>query len=195
MKVSKGLNVVHVALVMIGVAVVLFMYFGRDRLVERMEDASKIVKQKVGPRGRRGERGPRGASGGEFKMMGRLGEIGCLEKDNAGSGKCIATVNKLGGVALGKKGYDLEQIWQHQTDGTLRNMGRDKCLHVKKNEGVGADDLVMKGCSDDPTKWHYNRTMKLIPAGGNEDWGLGLGKNGEVGLVEAAKASQWTFFS
>lgn len=202
----KGLKlkigVVHISVVVFVLVVLLFVYYSRDRLVERMEDGAgddnggkRGKRGLMGPRGRRGERGPTGKAGGEFQIMGRLGDVECLEKDNSGTGSCHATVNKLGGVALGKKGFDTEQVWKHMSDGTLKNMGRDRCLHIKKNEGVGSDDVEMAHCDSDPTRWHYDSNMMLRPVSGSDGWALGTGKGGQLEMVKKEKAKKWTFFS
>jgi len=194
---SMSLKVVHLSLIMLSLAVVLFVYFGRDKLVERMENDLAIEKGDrglPGPRGKRGGRGPTGAAGGEFKMMGRLSDVSCLEGDSTGVGSCHATVNKLGGIALGKTSHDLGQIWQHQSDGTMKNLGRDRCLNIKKNEGVGADAVQLDRCGD-TTRWHYDTRMRMMPVAQNDGWALGADKDGILAMVESKNAKQWTFFN
>lgn len=197
-KLGMKMGVVHIAVIIFVFVILLFVYYSRDRLVERMENEDDDKRGKrgmMGPRGRRGERGPTGKAGGEFQVMGRLGDVECLEKDNSGTDSCHATVNKLGGIALGKKGFDMEQVWKHMSDGTLKNMGRDRCLHIKKNEGVGSDDVEMAHCDSDPTRWHYDSNMMLRPVSGNDGWALGTGKGGQLEMVKKEKAKKWTFFS
>lgn len=194
--ISKG---VYVAITVLCVAIVLLMYFGRDRLVENLENQKESGEKGdrgiPGPRGRRGEKGARGEAGGEFRVMGRLADVGCLENEGKGGGDCYAGVNKLGGVALGKKSFDLGHVWQHMSDGKLKNMENEKCLNVVRNEGVGKDKVGLARCKEHggSTMWHYDSAMRLIPIGVDGS-ALGKGKDGKVGLVNTTDATKWTFF-
>ena len=199
---------VKMAIVVLVCAVVLFVYLGRDRIEERMteafdgsgdSDGKRGPRGVMGPRGLQGEQGEKGDAGGEYQMLGRLGNVGCLETGTGGK-SCYSEVDKLGGnVSLASKGYGLNQVWQHLSDGGLKNVGTGKCLNVVKNKGVGTDRIGMGTCGTsedgDGTSWYYDGIARMIPKG-EDGWVLGSDKSGVMSLqkVKSGNAYQnWTF--
>lgn len=194
---------IRLAIMVLCIVVALFIYLSRDKFIENMENAQENNdnlddtigrRGMMGPRGLTGKRGPKGESGGEYKMMGRLADATCLEK---GDKKCHLIVNKLGGkeLVVSNKGYGLGHIWRHETDGTLRGLESDKCVNVKKNDGVGKDSIVMGNCDVNrgATKWHYGSDMSL-QALGTDSMALSLDGRGNAVLGKRGKATKWTFF-
>lgn len=199
---------VKVAIVFLVCAVVLFVYLGRDRIEERMIETleneggkdKRGARGVMGPRGLQGEQGEQGEAGGEFQMMGRLGNVGCLET-GTGVKSCYAEVDKLAqNISLQKRNYNLNQIWKHLSDGALKNVGTGKCLNIIKSKGLQTDQLSMGSCgtTDDGsgTSWYYDGMARLNPKG-EDGWVLAGDANGKMSLkkLKSGNAYQnWTFF-
>lgn len=206
-------NTVKLAIVLLIVAVILSVYFSRDMFVENLVENLEGDEKKHGPQGKRGhmgpkglkgDRGPRGESGGMHKEHGRISNIGCLEGTGKGGSDdktCHLVVNRLGTSAgLHKRGHDMNQIWKHHTDDTIRNVMNNKCLNFVKNNGVGAPNIKQAHCPDGQggTKWIMNSASQLMPvSGGGSSGNWALTADGDKAIMSKSDPSninqRWTW--